>query len=248
MVFPGMLVWRFGIFLHIFIAAALDASFGNVTHLNHFLVYVSFALLFLPAAAGRPDRMPRSAVVRCITAFWFAQCIPLFCYSLSGLWKVLFSGPELLASDGFVRIVLHQSPRERCGASAGPVPGAARASFPVSPARRRLHGGLRHLRLVQTALHRPFGVLLILLHLGTGWLLNVVFVNNLVVLGIFMVFSPFAPRRSSWFAAAQSLPLLGIPFRASALRSSAPHRRRPVLPRPRVDARERGAAGDHRGG
>ena len=216
MVFPGMLIWRLGIFLYLFVVVALDASFGTITHHDHFLVYVAFALLFLPAAAGRPDRMTRSAVVRCIQAFWFAQFIPLFCYSLAGLWKVLFSGPELLASDGFVRIVLHQI--------------IASAGVPLLAPYLVRHGHLFQLLLIggvctevcaifawfRPHLHRPVGVLLILLHLGTGWLLGPVFFNNLVVLGMFMVFSPFAPRRSSWFTVAQSLPLLGIPFRAAA--------------------------------
>lgn len=224
MVFPGMLILRFGIFLYLFVSVALDASFGPFTHHNHFLVYVSFALLFLPAAAGRPERMPRSAVVRCITAFWFAQFIPLFCYSLSGLWKVLFSGPELLASDGFVRIVLHKILSDRAASLLVPYLVRHEHLFQFL-----LLGGVctevcAIFAWFRPHLHRPFGVLLILLHLGTGWLLNVILVNNLVVLGIFMVFSPFAPRRSSWFAVAQSLPLLGIPFRASAPRSSAPHR------------------------
>ena len=244
MVFPGMLIWRFGVFLYLFIVVALDASFGTITHLDHFLVYVAFALLFLPAAAGRPDRMTRSAAVRCITAFWFAQCIPLFCYSLAGLWKVLFSGPELLASDGFVRIVLHQSLES----------GAAPLLAPYVVRHEHLFqflllGGVYTevcaiFAWFRPHLHRPFGVLLILLHLGTGWLLNVVFVNNLVVLGVFMVFSPFAPRRSSWFTVAQSLPLLGIPFRASAARSAAPRRRRPVRPRPRGRGAARRSAGN----
>ena len=217
MVFPGMLIWRLGIFLYLFFVVALDASFGTITHYNHFLVYVAFALLFLPAAAGRPDRMTRSAVVRCIHAFWFAQFIPLFCYSLAGLWKVLFGGPELLASDGFVRIVLH-----RIITSDG---------VPLLAPYLVRHEHLFQLFLIggvytevcaifawfRPHLHRPVGVLLILLHLGTGWLLGPIFLKNMVILGIFMVFSPFAPRRSSWFTVAQSLPLLGIPFRASTL-------------------------------
>ena len=248
MVFPGMLILRFGIFLYLFVSVALDASFGPFTHHNHFLVYVSFALLFLPAAAGRPERMPRSAVVRCITAFWFAQFIPLFCYSLSGLWKVLFSGPELLASDGFVRIVLHKILSDRAASLLVPYLVRHEHLFQFL-----LLGGVctevcAIFAWFRPHLHRPFGVLLILLHLGTGWLLNVILVNNLVVLGIFMVFSPFAPRRSSWFAVAQSLPLLGIPFRASSPRSSAPHRRRPVLPRSRGRRAERRAGENHPGG
>lgn len=219
MVFPGSLIWRIGIFLYLFITVALINSHGSISHGGHFLVYVSFALLFLPAAAGRPDRMPRSAVMRCIAAFWFAQFIPLFCYSLAGLWKVLFSGPELLTSDGFVRILLH---RVMSDTSSIPLllPYVVRYEY----LSQFLLLGVVYLEVCavfvwfRPHLHRPFGVTLILFHLGVGWLLNIYFIAHLVILGIFMVFSPFAPRRSSWFMVAQSLPLLGIPFRIRATR------------------------------
>lgn len=219
MVFPGCLIWRIGIFLYIFITVALINSHGSISHGGHFLVYVSFALLFLPAAAGRLDRMPRSAVMGCIMAFWFAQFIPLFCYSLSGLWKVLFSGPELLTSDGFVRILLN---RAMSDTKSMPllVPYLVRYEY----LSQFLLLGVVYLEVFavfawfRPHLHRPFGVMLILFHLGVGWLLNISFMNHLVILGIFMVFSPFSPRRSSWFAVAQSLPLLGIPFRIRARR------------------------------
>ena len=218
-VFPGCLIWRIGIFLYLFITVALINSYGSISHGGHFLVYISFALLFLPAAAGRPDRMSRGAAMRCIRAFWFAQFIPLFCYSLSGLWKVLFSGPELLTSDGFVRILLN-----RVMSDTSSMPLLLPYVVQYEHLSQFLLLGVVYLEVCavfawfRPHLHRPFGVMLILFHLGVGWLLNIHFTSHPVVLGIFMVFSPFSPRRSSWFMVAQSLPLLGIPFRIGARR------------------------------
>ena len=219
MVFPGCLIWRIGIFLYLFTTVALINSYGSISHGGHFLVYISFALLFLPAAAGRPDRMSRGAAMRCIRAFWFAQFIPLFCYSLSGFWKVLFSGPELLTSDGFVRILLN-----RVMSDTSSMPPLLPYVVQYEHLSQLLLLGVVYLEVCavfawfRPHLHRPFGVMLILFHLGVGWLLNIHFTSHLVVLGIFMVFSPFSPRRSSWFMVAQSLPLLGIPFRIGARR------------------------------
>ena len=219
MVFPGCLIWRFGIFLYLFFTVALINSYGSISHGGHFLVYVSFALLFLPAAAGRPDRMPRSAAMNCIRTFWFAQFIPLFCYSLAGLWKVLFSGPELLTSDSFVRILLN-----RVMSDTSSMPLLLPYVVRYEHLSQFLLLGVVYLEVCavfawfRPHLHRPFGVMLILFHLGVGWLLNIFFIGNLAILGIFMVFSPFSPRRSSWFTVAQSLPLLGIPFRIGARR------------------------------
>ena len=228
-VFPGCLIWRIGIFLYVFIAVAMMNSHGgSISHTNHFIVYISFALLFLPAAAGRPDRMPRSAVMHCIAVFWFAQFIPLFCYSLAGLWKFLFSGLELLTPDGFVRILLH-----RVMSDGGRIPPLLPYVVRYDYLPQLLLLGVVYLQVCavfvwfRPHLHRPFGVMMILFHLGVYWLLNIPFVNHLVILGLFMVFSPFAPRRSSWFTVAQSLPLLGLPFRIRAA----------GRPPPRSDAR-----------
>ncbi len=111
-VFPGALVWRFGVFLYLFLTGAVANSYGSINHGVHFPLFISFALLFLPPppppppAAGHPGRMPREAAMACIMVFWFIQSIMLLSYSLAGFWKVLHSRLELFAPDGMVRILL----------------------------------------------------------------------------------------------------------------------------------------------
>ena len=230
-IFPGMLIWRLGVFFYLFVFIALTNSYGSTNHGAYFFVYISFALLFLPSAAGHPGRMSRKNAMDCIMVFWFAQSVVLLPYFLAGFWKIVGSGLELLTPDGFVRILL------------------ARAMTDMHPVPLMLPFVVEHQWLSQIAflsvvyvqvvagfalfrphLHRPFGVVLILFHFGTDWLMNIKSYDLAVILGMIMVFSPLAPERFSWFKMAQSLPLLGIPFRLWAV---------PTEPLPRME-KERG--------
>ena len=212
--FPGALVWRFGVFLYLFLAVAVQNSYGSINHGFHFYLFISFALLFLPPRAGHPERMARKTAMACIAVFWFVQSLILLSYSLAGFWKVLYSNTELFAPDGMTRILL-----ARLMSDTRPVP-------PLLPlvASQEYLTQLMFLvtvyaeffaifALFRPHLHRPFGIVLILFHLGSDWLLGVIAPSHIVFLGLFMVFSPLAPARFSFSSLAQSLPLLGIPFR-----------------------------------
>lgn len=212
--FPGALICRLGVFLHLLLFVALRNSYGFVNHGWHFLLYVSFALLLLPSGAGRPERMSRKDAMDCVMTFWFAQSIPLLAYSLSGFWKIWGSGLELLAPDGMTRILL-----DRMMEDTAPPP----LLLPFMAGREQLAQllllgavcvlSLSILVLFRPHLHRPWGTALILFHCGNDWLMNVRFGNHVLVVGLLLVFSPFAPVRFSWLGMAQSLPGLGAPFR-----------------------------------
>ena len=215
-VFPGWLVWRLGVFLYLFLYTALTNSLGATNHSEYFYVYMSFALLFLPSAIGRSSQMSRRAAMNCVMVLWFAQLMPLLAYFLSGFWKIWHSGWELLTTDSFVRILL-----DRMMSDTLPVP----VLLPFL-AKNELLAQFLFLSMIyiQVAaifalfrphLHRPLGIVLILFHLGTDWLLNIEFYQFTVVVGLLFVFSPFAPP-FSLRGLLQSLPLLGIPVRVFA--------------------------------
>ena len=215
-VFPSELVWRLGVFLYLFLYTALTNSLGATNHSEYFYVYMSFALLFLPSAIGRSSQMSRRAAMNCVMVLWFAQLMPLLAYFLSGFWKIWHSGWELLTTDSFVRILL-----DRMMSDTLPVP----VLLPFL-AKNELLAQFLFLSMIyiQVAaifalfrphLHRPLGIVLILFHLGTDWLLNIEFYQFTVVVGLLFVFSPFAPPFSPR-GMLQSLPLLGIPMRVFA--------------------------------
>ena len=215
--FPGRLIWRLGIFLYIFLYVALENSHGAINHSKHFYVYMSFALLFLPSAVGRPSRMSRKAAMNCVMVLWFAQLMPLLSYSLSGFWKIAHSGAELLTTDGFVRILL-----DRMMSDTLPVPVLLPFLAKNELLAQFIFLSLIYIQLAaifalfRPHLHRPLGIVLMLFHLGTAWLLNIEFHQFAVVLGLLFVFSPFAPPSFSLTGLLQSLPLLGIPVRVFA--------------------------------
>ena len=213
--FPGSRLWRLGVLLYLLVVVALRNSYGGITHGSHFLIYAGFAFLFLPP--GRRAETSRGGVPDCIMVLWFAQSIVLLAYSLAGFWKLWASGPELLAADGFVRILLHHLMD-----TTRPVP-------PLMPFLAR-HGRLAQLLflgvvyvelcslavLFRPHLHRPWGIALMLAHFGAAWALGVAFPAQQFVVGLLFVCSPLAPARFSLPGTAQSLPVLGLVFRYTA--------------------------------
>ena len=224
-IFPGSLLWRLGVFLYLFLHAALWNSYGAINHSVHFYIFIAFALLFLPPTVGVPKRMSRKDVLNCLMVFWFAQTLILLSYSLAGLWKIVESQITLIAPTGFVRIMLSRIMDDVQPDVPLLMPYLAPYEYPA----QILFLSLVYIQLFallalfRPHLHRPLGIALILFHLGTGWLLNVWFREHVVFLGLFLVFSPMAPDRFSLWAALQSLPILGIPFRLWAARPPAAH-------------------------
>ena len=211
--FPGALAVRVAVFLYLLVAAAFHNSYGSENHGNHFFVYVSFALLFLPAAVGRFEPMLRRDAMACIATFWLAQAILLLSYSLAGYWKVWVSGFELLVPDSFSRVLLNRM-LEDSKDTPLLLPWVVSHTY----IGWLLFLGLVYVQCVSVFalfrphLHRPLGLALIMFHFGTDWLMNITFHYRIVFLGLFCVFSPLAPSRFCLLSTLRSLPLLGAPF------------------------------------
>ena len=219
--FPGALVWRLGVFLYLFLVGAVNNSYGSINHGVHLYLFISFALLFLPPTSAHRERMPRKAAMTYIMVFWFIQSIVLFCYSLAGYWKVMGNKLALLEPDSLVRILL-----ARLMSDTIPVPPLLPLVASQPYLTQLLFLGIVYTQffalfaLFRPHLHRPFGMVLISFHLGSYYLTGVLFPHHIVFLAMFLLFSPLAPVRFHFFGLAQSLPLLGIPFRLWCKRRS----------------------------
>lgn len=215
--FPGFWVWRLGVFLYFFFYVALENSYAVLHHAHHFYVYVSFVLMFLPSAVGRRSEMSRQEGMRCVQVFWLAQAVLLLAYSLAGFWKLAgySSRFALLSADGFIRVLL-----DHWMTNQPPL------FLPLYPFFVE-HGAFSQFLFLcvvylqigafvvwfRPHLHRPLGMALIVFHIVSEGLVGGRFDWCKILLGLLLVFSPFSPERFSWFGAAQSLPLLGVPFR-----------------------------------
>ncbi len=149
----------------------------------------------------------------CIMVFWWVQSVILLSYTLAGYWKVSLSGMELFASDGMVRILPARLMNDT-------------AQVPLLLPQVASQEYLAQWMLLVTVytqvfavlavfrphLHRPFGVVLILFHIGSDLLINVGLSTNVVFLGLFLVFSPPAPARLSPTGLLQSIATLRYPL------------------------------------
>ncbi|WP_419855093.1 hypothetical protein [Candidatus Poriferisodalis sp.] len=211
--FPRLLVWRLGSFAYLLVHVALANSYGAINHGSHIMLFVGFALLFLP---GRDEGrlMARKSVLRCLAVLWFAQGLILLSYTLSGFWKLWHSRLEVFSTDAMSRILL-----DRALLEADNIP----ILLPFVAQHNWLAQSMWWLTLYievfallvvfRPHLHRPFGAVLMLFHITSDWLMNISFSLNIVMLGLFLLLSPLAPARFSLPATVRSLPLAGIPFR-----------------------------------
>jgi len=220
-VFPRILLWRLGVFLYVLLFLALRNSYGSINHGSYFYLYVSFALLFLPPR-DKEKETERRSTLSCLAVLWLVQGVLLFPYTLSGWWKIWDGRLELVSSDSMVRILLNRALDDTDNIA------------PLLPFISQ-HDLLAQIMLLGTIylelfaflavfrphLHRVFGVALIVFHVGSDWVMNISFFSNILMIGLFLVLSPTAPDRFSLSGLIQSLPVLGIPFRALVrLRSS----------------------------
>jgi hypothetical protein len=214
-------------------AAGTVSGFGRVNHSLHAWLFVAVILVFLPGDRWRRRRSADFAH-RTLSVVWACQLALLLVYTLSGVWKVAYATVALVTSktsgfepDGFSLIVMATLVTESKDTVVGDF-------F----ARNELVGwvtfmGAYYLEtasllvLMRPRLHRVWGVALIVFHIGTGLAMDIAFVDQAIVAGLFLVLSPFAPDVASWRAAVRDLPGVFVVSRAF-------DRRRPASPLPRA--------------
>ena len=225
-IMPRALTWRTGTFLYLLLHVSLSNSYGSINHSQHILLYTSFALLFLPRSRRTGDRaVALEDVPLCLTVLWLVQSFLLLPYTLSGLWKIWYGRLELFESDALTRVLL-----KRLLTEIEDIP----PLLPVLSQHTLLAQAMWLLTLYieifalfvvfRPHLHKPFGVLLMLFHITSDWLMNISFSNHILILGIFLVMSPVAPSKFSLSGFVKSLPIIGMPLRSRKRRSPSGQR------------------------
>ena len=216
-VLPSVFALRFGVFLGVFVLAALRNSYGPINHEHYIVVFVSFALLFLPPRIGWGGRPSRADALAILRVFWLTQALALLPYTLSGHWKIRHSGLELFSGDAMTRLLV-----DRIANQAAEIPPMLPLVVANDYIAQALLLGAVYMQifalfaLFRPHLHRPVGIGLILFHFGTGWLLNIPFEAHVVVNGLFLLFSPLAPRGFSGREFVRALPVVGEAARVGA--------------------------------
>lgn len=216
MMFPEKRIFRIFLFIGLLEYTAFSYSFGYIGHSWHGWLGFSFFFIFLPN--GKRERLEGSITRRqlYLTAFWAAQALVMGFYSMSGFWKVIAGTYQflkgevhVLAFDALSRQIANQLLRTDSTSLLGPF-------FIEHPLLGwPLNLGALYLEffafvsVFRFSLHRFWGLTLILFHLGTYLTMKVSFHINILLLGLFFVYSPFAPTNNSWRVILYDLPLIG---------------------------------------
>lgn len=167
------------------------------------LIQVSFLFLFLPNPLKRIKFAPEKALI-VISAVQFNL---LLIYSMSGVSKIITSiagfktGNALLLPEGLpIRIITHivgTYSAPELAPMAGPFAALRSWTYPLTL-------GVDFLQTTAVLLafkpryHKACGILLVAMHVANSLLFNIHYFDHIALLGIFLVMSPFAPKRAQF--------------------------------------------------
>jgi hypothetical protein len=188
---------------------------GNPTSLMSFWVSVIFVLL--PYSQAAIEKTPRIERQTYLFVFWGAQCLVLFFYSLAGLGKILdsarlaYSGdPSYFSPSGLATLICNWLDASRIESPlAEMILDRPWLGLPLSTC--TLYFELFAVLVAfRPALHELWGSFLILFHVSVTILLGVSFSENVMLVGILFLCSPFKPQPSEGWPALSYLPGAGI--------------------------------------
>ena len=204
------------VFLAMVQSIAYRYSFGAINHSLHFWLWVGFCFCFLPSGNRTQLRATLSTRHRYLLIFWATLALIMLFYSLSGFWKIATAlqeitqgRPHAFSPTALANVAAAKMLQEGFDSVLGPFLVAHPwLGLPVNV-------WVIYIELVafivafRPALHKLWGVMLIVFHVGTYLLLNIGFNLHMLVLTLFFVWSPFAPA-FDWRKTTFCLPIFGI--------------------------------------
>lgn len=218
-IFPFERWARLLAFLGVLEFVAFNNSFGKIGHSMHLWVLTAFGLVFLPRVES-PDRTARILRQRFLIIFWSCQAIVLLAYSMSGLGKLLGGFHQILLGqshiflpDAFSQIVAERLQRTNSTSLLGPwLIAHPVLGWPFMLGDLYLQSCSFWVAF-RPALHRLWGIGLILFHIASYLFLSVNFATTAFLVAILFLHSPFQRTNDRWHEALNDLPLFGILFR-----------------------------------
>jgi hypothetical protein len=193
---------------------ALVNSFFKINHSMHAWFFMSAVLVLLPDGRWR-SRHRISDRHDFLSVVWCSQLVILLFYTLTGVWKVAMAVSQFVAGEvsafhfhGFSLILADRLLASDAESVIGDV-----------LVRQEMLGwalflGTMYLESASIVvafrprLHRIWGVGLILFHIGTHLAMRISFPPNVLLLGLFLVNSPFLPDRFELKATVLDLPVV----------------------------------------
>ncbi len=217
----GLVFWRL-LWVRVLVSLAflqylaLQNSFGYLIHGFYSWFWLSVALWFLPSATVSSLRETRRGRFRFLLGFAAAPAVILLFYSLSGVHKVAAALAALFTDDlsGFSPQAMAVTLAWR-SLETGSEPLWAGLIIELPWLGWPLYLLIYYAELValvilfRPRLHRAWGYLLVLFHVGTFLFMDITFPEHVLINGLFLVMSPFALGLDDPWRAAATLPLLG---------------------------------------
>jgi hypothetical protein len=217
-IFPAWRWTRMLVFIGLLEFAALDNSFGKISHNYHLWVLTAFWLIFLPKTPTRTvDRATRQ---RFLLIFWACQAIVLLTYTMSGVGKI--SGTiyqfcagqnNLFMPTGVASIIADRLLQTNSNSWLGPwLLGHPWLGWPLGLASLYLEL-FAFWAAFRPALQRWWAAGLILFHIGVYLLMGITFTQTVLLMGLLLLTTPFYSDEQNSWAIMKRLPLLGSVLR-----------------------------------
>ena len=193
-------------------------SFGIIMHGWHGWIWVSFLFIFLPDGIDPHITGSRARRQRYLTVFFSAQAAILLFYSLSGFFKLAAAGvqiyrgePNAFLPEALPRLIAgrHLEGVQSSDLFIGPwLIRHPYVAWPLYLTALYLES-MSFIVAFRPAIHRGWAIALILFHTGILFALTILFSWQVLLVGILLLCSPFAPQRTSPVRILLNLPLIG---------------------------------------
>jgi len=213
---PGKRWVRLFLFVSFLLLDAISNSFGKINHSQHALIAIAFIFIWLPDVAGSEEKISQIKRQLYLRVFWAAQLAFGLFYFMSGSWKIWIGVQQLLAGEintfhpyalaNLVAFRLLQTNQSS-------ILGWLLIEHPLVG--WPLHLGVLYLEFFtiiaafRPSIQRIWGVGLVVFHIGTWLLMEILFGSNMLMIGFLFILSPFAPPQTNWRTLLEQLPLLG---------------------------------------
>jgi hypothetical protein len=217
-IFPARRWARALVFIGLLEFAALDNSFGKISHNYHLWVLTAFWLVFLPKVPARTaDRTTRQ---RFLLIFWGCQAIVLLTYTMSGVGKIGGSIYQLAAGQnnlfmptGVASIIADRLLQTNSNSWLGPwLVAHPRFGLPLGLAAMYLEF-FAFWAVFRPTLQRWWAAGLILFHIGVYLLMGITFTQTILLVGLLFLTTPLLDDQQDGRAIVKQLPLLGRALR-----------------------------------
>lgn len=193
---------RIVIFLFMLQAAALLNSFGSFNHGYHIWTWLSLCFMLFPLGARSEVTKSFRSRHWFLTCFLLTQLLVALFYTLSGFFKAYFGFRvriDMVSSFAYDALAILATGR---WTETNEQPLLQRLFMENPWIGRPAHLTVMYVELFalvaffRPAMHRLFGTLLMLFHLGVWMLLGISFSYQPLTMALLFVWSPIAPRQS----------------------------------------------------